>query len=654
MEDRPLWQPSTGSIESSNLTAFMRRVEVRTGRRFRDYGELHSWSVADPAAFWAEAWAFLGIIASKPFARVVDDPKKMPGARWFEGARLNFAQNLLRYRDDRTAIVFRDETMKTSTRLTYAELHAEVVRLAAALRGAGIRPGDRVAGFMPNMPQAVTAMLAATSLGAVWSSCSPDFGVRGVIDRFARLKPRALFTADACHYSGKRFNCLEKIGGILAELDPAPRVVVVPHIVPRPDLSGIAGAVTWDEFCAAAPAPGPLEFAQLPPDHPVYIMFSSGTTGLPKCIVQPAAGILVNQLKEHVLHVDLRREDVIFYYTTCGWMMWNWLVAALGTGATIVLFDGSPFHPDPEVLWRLAEEEGISVFGTSASYLAALEKTRVAPGKKFRLEKLRAILSTGSPLSDHSYDYVYREIKKDLRLSSISGGTDLNGCFVDGCPILPVRRGEIQCRCLGMDVRAWDESGRDVVDEPGELVCATAFPSMPLGFFGDADGSAYRAAYFERFPGVWTHGDFMTISRRGGIRISGRSDATLNPGGVRIGTAEIYRQLEPLAEIADGLAIAQRWRDDDVRVVLFVKLASGHALTEQLKDRIKSTIRANCSPRHVPARIVAVADIPYTLSGKKVELAVRNIVHGEPVRNRDALRNPEALECFADLPELRT
>ncbi len=652
MAETPLWQPTDDAIASSNLAAFMRQAETRIGRRFRNYDDLHAWSVADPGAFWGEAWTFLGIIASQPFERVVDDPKKMPGARWFEGARLNFAQNLLRYRDERTAIVFRDETMRSSTRLTYAELYDEVARLAAALRASGLRAGDRVGGFMPNMPQTVIAMLAATSLGAVWSSCSPDFGVRGVLDRFARLKPKVLFTADACHYSGKRFNCLEKIAGILAELGTAPRVVVVPHDSPRPDLSGLGSAVTWDEFCSAAPAR--LEFAQLPADHPVYIMFSSGTTGLPKCIVQPAGGILVNQLKEHVLHGDLRRDDVIFYFTTCGWMMWNWLVSALGVGATIVLFDGSPFHPDPEVLWRLADEEGVTVFGTSASYLAALEKTRVAPARRFKLERLRAVLSTGSPLSDHSYDYVYREIKADLRLSSISGGTDLNGCFVDGCPTLPVWRGEIQCKCLGMDVRAWDESGRDVVDEPGELVCATAFPPMPLGFFGDADGSACRAAYFERFPGVWTHGDFMTVNRRGGIRISGRSDATLNPGGVRIGTAEIYRQLDPLPEIADGLAIAQRWRDDDVRVVLFVKLAPGNTLTEPLKDRIKTAIRNNCSPRHVPARIVAVADIPYTLSGKKVELAVRNIVHGEPVRNRDALRNPEALDCFADLPELKT
>ncbi len=649
MARTPLWRPSPASIAESSLTAFMGRARRRSGKALPDYAALHAWSATDPAAFWAEAWEFLGITASEPPRRVVDDPRKMPGARWFEGARLNFAENLLRQRDDRPAILFRDESMGRARVLTRADLHDEVARAAAALRSAGVKAGDRVAGFMPNVPETVIAMLGAASLGALWSSCSPDFGVRGVLDRFQRIRPKVLFAAAGYRYNGKRFDCMEKVAGITAELDPRPQVVVVP-CGERPDLAALPGAVHFRDFL---PADAPrLSFAQLPFEHPLYIMYSSGTTGLPKCIVQSAGGVLLNQLKEHVLHVDVRPRDVVFYFTTCGWMMWNWLVAALGTGAAIVLYDGSPVHPSPEALWRMADEEGVTVFGTSAAYLAGIEKVGAAPGRSLRLEALRAILSTGSPLSDRSFDYVYREIRKDVWLASISGGTDLNGCFVAGCPILPVHRGEIQCRCLGMDVHAWDADGRDVADEPGELVCTKAFPSMPLHFFGDDDGSAYRAAYFERFPGVWTHGDFITINAEGGIRISGRSDATLNPGGVRIGTAEIYRVLEPMREIADSLVIGQQW-NDDVRIVLFVKVAEGHALTENLKAAIKTAIRSNCSPRHVPARIIAVPDIPYTISGKKVELAVRNVVHGKEVANRDALRNPAALDAFADLPELR-
>ncbi len=651
MVETPIWRPPAERAAASAMAAFMKRVEARTGRRFGGYADLHAWSVRDPAAFWAECWETVGIVGTLRPEHVVDDPGKMPGARWFEGARLNFAQNLLRRRDGHPALVFRNERM-TGRRLSYLELHAETARVAAALRDAGVREGDRVAGFMPNMPETVIAMLAATSLGAIWSSCSPEFGVQAVLDRFARIEPRVLFCADAYHYGGKTFDCLEKARSIVEGLRSRPRVVVAEHVSPSPDLRGLPGALRFGDLGPAAGAASP-EFRRLPFEHPVYIMYSSGTTGPPKCIVQSAGGVLLNQLKEHVLHVDLRPDDVIFYYTTCGWMMWNWLVAALGVGATVVLYDGSPFHPDPEVLWRLAEEEGISVFGTSASYLAALEKSGARPGAARSLPRLRSVLSTGSPLPEGSFDYLYRDVKADVQLASISGGTDLNGCFVGGCPLLPVYRGEIQCRFLGMDVHAWDEEGRDVVGEPGELVCTTAFPSMPVSFWSDPDGSAYRAAYFERFHGVWTHGDFITINSRGGIRISGRSDATLNPGGVRIGTAEIYRQVEHLPEVADSLVIAQR-RDEDVRVVLFVKLAGGHTLTEALRDRISSAIRTGCSPRHVPARIVAVRDIPYTLSGKKVELAVRSIVHGEPVRNRDALRNPEALECFADLPELRT
>jgi acetoacetyl-CoA synthetase len=640
MADTPLWRPSRQRIADSNLTAFMVRAGRRAGRAFERYADLHAWSIADPAAFWAEVWEFTGITASRPADRVIDDPKRMPGARWFDGARLNFAENLLGPPDDRTAILFRHERMEQSGRLTRAELHGEVARTAAALRRAGVEAGDRVVGYMPNLPQTVIAMLASASLGAIWSSCSPDFGVRGVLDRFARIGPKVLITADRYAYGGQEYDCLEKVAGILRDIGAAPRVVVVPTLDDRPDLGRLPGAVSWDEFRGDGPPP-PLEFAQLPFDHPLYIMFSSGTTGPPKCIVQSAGGVLINQLKEHVLHVDLTPDDVLFYFTTCGWMMWNWLAAGLGTGAAIVLYDGSPLYRGPDALWRLAEADGVTVFGTSASYIAALEKVRATPGSDFDLSRLRTILSTGSPLTDRSFDYVYRRIKADLCLASISGGTDLNGCFVGGCPVLPVYRGAIQCRCLGMDVR--DEQGRDVVGRPGELVCASAFPSMPLSFWGDEDGAAYRSAYFSRFPGVWTHGDFITINRRGGVRISGRSDATLNPGGVRIGTAEIYRQVEPLDAVADSIVIGQR-RAGDTRVILFVKLAEGHTLTPDLEQAIRTAIRTNCSPRHVPAKIMAVDDIPYTLSGKKVELAVRQIVHGETVANRDALRNPEALD----------
>ena len=650
--EEPLWRPSEARVAASNMTAFMAEAARRAGRAFDSYDDLHAWSVTNVSAFWATVWDFVGMITSQPYEFVVDDPTRMPGAAWFGGARLNFAENLLRHRDDRPAIIFRDETTRESRRLTHRELYEAVAHTAAGLRAAGVGRGDRVAGFMPNMPETVIAMLAAASLGAIWSSCSPEFGVKGVLDRFARIDPKVLFAADAYSYNGKIFDSRQKIADILAELPHRPRVVIVPHIDERPDLAGIPDAMHWSELRPPGP-PAPLEFAQVPFEHPLYIMYSSGTTGLPKCIVQSVGGVLINQLKEHTLHVDVTRDDVIFYFTTCGWMMWNWLIAALGTGAAIVLYDGSPLHPNPDALWRLADEESISVFGTSASYLAAMEKAEVKPGSRFDLAPLRAVLSTGSPLSDRSFEYVYRDIKSDLCLSSISGGTDLNGCFVGGCPILPVHRGEIQCKCLGMDVHAWDEAGRDIVGEAGELVCCRAFPPMPIRFWGDEDGSAYRTAYFERFPGVWTHGDFITISEGGGIRITGRSDATLNPGGVRIGTAEIYRVVEPLEAVADSVVIGQRW-DDDVRVVLFVKLADGHELSEELEQTIRSAIRSNCSPRHVPAKIVAVDDVPYTLSGKKVELAVRKIVHGESVANRDALKNPEALECFADLAELKS
>jgi acetoacetyl-CoA synthetase len=646
-----LWAPTEERARATNMHAFMEEINRRHAAGLTSYDELRAWSVEHLRDFWAAVWDFVSIEATTGYTEVVDDPRRMPGAKWFAGATLNFAANLLRHRDDHPAIVFRGETMATSRTLTHAELYAEVARLAGALRRAGVGPGDRVVGFMPNLPETIVAMLAATSLGAIWSSCSPDFGVKGVLDRFERIAPKVLFAADGYFYGGKTFDSLAKVADILDALPERPQVVVVGYADPAPDVSEVPGAVTLDAFTAGVDDTE-IAFEPLPFEHPLYIMYSSGTTGLPKCIVQSAGGVLVNQLKELVLHTDLKREDNIFYFTTCGWMMWNWLVASLGAGATVTLFDGSPFHPDPSALMRLAEQERITVFGASAKYFAALEKAGVRPGAHFDLGPLRAILSTGSPLADESFDYVYREIKADLCLSSISGGTDLNGCFVGGNPMGPVHRGEIQCRCLGMDVHAYDDAGAPVIGTTGELVCTSAFPSMPISFWGDDDGSSYRGAYFERFPGVWHHGDFIEVNDRGGVRIYGRSDATLNPGGVRIGTAEIYRVVEPMDEIEDSLVIGQQW-EDDVRVVLFVKLAGGHELTPALAKRIKTAVRSSCSPRHVPARIVPIGDVPYTISMKKVEIAVRDIVHGRPVKNRDALKNPEALDLYVDLPELK-
>ena len=647
---KKLWSPSRERIEASNMYQFMQWVNARLSQQFSRYDELYQWSVEHIADFWEAWWSYAGIKASAPYVQVIDDAAKMPGARWFEGARLNFAENLLRYRDDRSALIFYGED-RVRRRLSYAQLYKEVAVLAAALKDAGIGPGDRVAGFMPNLPETVVAMLAATSLGATWSSCSPDFGIKGGLDRFGQIQPKVLFTADGYFFKGKRLDSLERIAQIIRQIPSVEKLVVVPYTTDRPDLKGIDRAVAYADFVAGRAA-GEIAFAQLPFDHPLYIMYSSGTTGLPKCMVQSAGGILVHQLKEQILHPDLKREDTIFYFTTCGWMMWNWLVSALGVGATLVLYDGNPFHPGPEILWRMAQDEKITVFGTSAGYLAALQATGLVPAERFDLTPLRAILSTGSPLSIEGFEFVYAKIKADLQLASIAGGTDLNGCFALGNPMGPVYAGELQCRGLAMKVEAFDENGRPVIGQRAELVCTAPFPSMPIYFWDDPDGKKYHAAYFSVYPNIWRHGDFIEITERGGVIFYGRSDATLNPGGVRIGTAEIYRQIDTIEEVEDAVVVGQDWRND-VRVILFVKMAPGYALDDELKNKIRQTIRINASPRHVPAKIIAVPDIPYTLNMKKVEMAVRKTINGQAVQNMDALRNPESLKAFAQIPELQ-
>ena len=627
---------------------FMQWINQRFDKNFEDYPQLYDWSVNHIEEFWGSWWTYTQIQSSQPYTRVIDDASKMPGATWFEGARLNFAEHLLRYRDDRTAIVFYGED-QVRRKLTYAQLYAEVARVQAALKAMRVQPGDRVVGFMPNLPETIIAMLAATSLGASWSSCSPDFGIKGVLDRFGQIQPRVLFTADGYFFKGKRLDSLERIADITKQIPSIEKIVVVPYTRETPDISILPKGILFDDFKKEPEAE--MAFAQLPFDHPLYIMYSSGTTGLPKCMVQCAGGILIHHLKELILHTDLKRDDTIFYFTTCGWMMWNWLVSSLAVGATLVLYEGNPFHPGPAALWQMAQDEKISVFGTSAGYLAALQASGTRPGSQFDLSALRAVLSTGSPLSIEGFDFVYQEIKQDLQLASISGGTDLNGCFALGNPMAPVFSGELQCRGLAMKVEAYDDDGKPVVNQQGELVCTAPFPSMPIYFWNDPDGAKYHSAYFDVYPNVWRHGDFIEVTERGGVIIYGRSDATLNPGGVRIGTAEIYRQVETIEEIDDSVVVGQNW-NNDVRVILFVKMAQGRELTEDLAKRIKQTIRANASPRHVPAKIIPVPDIPYTLNMKKVELAVRKIIHGQDVRNKDALRNPECLDFFQDMKEL--
>ncbi len=645
----PLWTPSSERIHASRIWSFIQSVNQHYGKDFSSYNDLWQWSVDHLDQFWSHFWDFAEIKASRKGERVLDHADKMPGAEWFPDARLNFAENLLKFRDDKSALVFRGETDDRYS-LTHAELYRKVAQLASALRQQGVVKGDIVAGFVPNLPETIIAMLATTSIGAVWTSCSPDFGINGVLDRFGQVKPKVLFTADGYLYNGKTNNSIERVAGIAEHLSSVERIVVIPYLNEQPDVSPLNNAVLLADFVDNDATE--IVFEQVPFNHPLYVMYSSGTTGVPKCILHSVGGTLIQQLKELILHTDIGREDSFFYYTTCGWMMWNWMVTGLATGCKVVLFDGSPFAPRPSILWKVAEEEQISVFGTSAKYLAALEKAGVKPGRDFDLRPLKAILSTGSPLSHESFLYVYRDIKKDLQLSSISGGTDIVSCFALGSPILPVWEGELQCRGLGMAVDIYNDDGQPLRQQKGELVCTKPFPSMPIGFWNDPDNSRFHDAYFAQFDNIWAHGDYGEITEHDGIIIHGRSDAVLNPGGIRIGTAEIYRQVEKVESVLESLCIGQPWKDD-VRVVLFVRLKPDVVLNDELEAEIRQTIRANTTPRHVPAVIIQVADIPRTISGKIVELAVRKVVLGEEVKNKDALANPEALELFKDLPQLQ-
>ena len=645
IEAKPLWQPNPNTVGDTRMAMFMQAMGH--GR----YADLWQWSIDQPEAFWSRLWDFCGAVGDKG-QTVLRDGDKMPGARWFPEARLNYAENLLQRREGEALVFWGEDQVKR--RMSRAELYAEVARFQRFLVDAGVGEGDRVAGYLPNLPETLIAMLATTALGAIWSSASPDFGVQGVLDRFGQIAPKVLVCVDGYWYNGKPVDCLPKNAEVVAQMPSLVKTVVVPYLASRPALEGIAGAVHWQDI--ALPAPGAeVSIQRVAFDHPLFIMYSSGTTGVPKCIVHCHGGALLQHLKEHQLHSDVRPGDRLFYFTTCGWMMWNWLVSGLACGATLLLYDGSPFADQGKVLFDLAQAEKMTHFGTSAKFIDAAAKMGLTPGKTHDLSALRAVFSTGSPLSPEGFDWVYREIKQDILLASISGGTDIISCFVLGNPVLPVYRGEIQCRGLGMAVDVFDDDGKPVRSEKGELVCTKPFPVMPVGFWNDPDGAKYRAAYFERFPNVWCHGDFSELTAHDGMIIYGRSDATLNPGGVRIGTAEIYRQVEKLPEILESLVIGQDWppgRNDDVRVVLFVKLQEGHTLDAGLIDRVKKQIRDNTTPRHVPARVVQVQDIPRTKSGKIVELAVRNVVHDRPVKNVEALANPEALAFFRSRQEL--
>jgi acetoacetyl-CoA synthetase len=653
-EPQVLWEPSQEAVERAQITEFARWIVRRLKLELNTYPDFYRWTVDNPEEFWSSVWEWCGVIASRKGSTVLVDGDKMPGAKWFPEARLNYAENLLRRGDRGDALVFWDET-GFRRRVSYAELYSDVSRAAQALKALGLRAGDRAAAFIPNMPETVVFALAAISQGIVWSSCSPDFGTDGVLDRFGQIEPKVLFCADGYVYNGQRHDSLERVREIAAQLPSVRKVVVAPYLEERPDVSEVPNAVTMEEWLRRY-TPGDIDYAQMPFDHPLYILFTSGTTGKPKCIVHGAGGSLLSGLKMYKLQFDVRPGDRFFYYTTCNWVMWNLLFAGLSAEASLMLYDGSPFARGARILFDFAAEERFTHFGTSAKFVDAIAKRALRPRETHDLSSVRMILSTGSPLVPESYDYVYAHVKEDVCLSSISGGTDIMAAFADANPILPVYRGELQCRSLGLAVEVFDEEGRPVVGKKGELVCTKPFPSMPLGFWNDRHHEKYHAAYFDKFPNVWCHGDWVELTERGTMIVYGRSDATLNPGGVRIGTAELYRQVEKIDEVEESVAIGQLWPPDkpaDTRVVLFVKLRDGLALDAVLEERIRQGIRDNATPRHVPAKIIQVADIPRTKNNKVVEIAVRAVVHDMPVGNTDALANPEALELYRDLPELR-
>ncbi len=642
-----MWQPTEEQINNSQMMDYMQLVNQKFGLSLKKYSQLYDWSIEKAEDFWGSFWEYSQIIHHSPYSQVVDDLGKMPGAKWFDGATLNFAENLLRYRDDKIAILFQGED-GTQSSLTYKELHDQVSRLARSMREMGIVKNDRVAGFMPNIPETIIAMLATSSIGAIWSSCSPDFGIKGVLDRFQQIEPKLIFAADGYLYNGKTIDCLSKLKKILTDLPSIKKTIIVPFAGDS-NTNVIKNSMLWNDFLHKDS--GDIIFEQLPFDHPLYIMYSSGTTGLPKSIVHSAGGTLIQHLKELKLHTDLTQNDKIFYFTTCGWMMWNWLISSLAVGATIVLYDGSPFYPDGTALLKMADEVGITVFGTSAKYISSLESAGIKPKQISSFPKLRTILSTGSPLVEENFDFVYGEWKEDVQLASISGGTDIISCFALGNPILPVRRGELQCRGLGMKVESYNEKGMSVRNEKGELVCTQAFPSMPIYFWNDSNGKKYQSAYFDVYPNIWHHGDYLEINDFGGVKIYGRSDTTLNPGGVRIGTAEIYQTVERFNEVEDSLVIGQPWQNDE-RIILFLKMKDQITLTNNLKTRVKKSIRESCTHRYVPAIIIAVEDIPYTINGKKVELAVKQVIQNIEVKNIDSLVNPSILDFYKDILEL--